>query len=174
MPGFDRGQELSVSYVYYGSTLLRLVYLLLVLSLLELCTACGLGVRARALTGGKLQVEVRATETANQNNPIAMDLLLVYDQQLVQELLKMSAQEWFDKREQLQRDYPNSKGFDLWSWEWVPGQHEVVTLPLIARARAGVIFLRYFSRGEHRMRIDPHTSIVVQLLEKDFSVRPMP
>jgi hypothetical protein len=126
------------------------------------------------MTGGKLRVEVRAAEAANQNQPVAMDVLLIYNKQLVKELLNMSASDWFDKRDQIKRDDPKGQDLSVWSWEWVPGQHELVELPLQAKARSGIIFARYFSRGEHRARIDPHTSIVVELLDKDFSVRLMP
>jgi hypothetical protein len=119
-------------------------------------------------------MEVRTAETANQNQPVAMDVLLVYNKQLLQELLKMSASDWFDKRDQIKRDDPKGDALSAWSWEWVPGQRELVELPLQAKARAGIIFARYFSRGEHRARIDPHTSITVELLDKDFSVRLMP
>jgi hypothetical protein len=147
---------------------------ILLLLLLALLASCSLGVRSRSLTGGKLQVEVRAAETANQNQPVAMDVLLIYNKQLLQELLKMSASDWFDKRDQIRRDDPKGQALSVWSWEWVPGQHELVELPLQAKARTGIIFARYFSRGEHRARIDPHTSIIVDLLDKDFSVRLMP
>jgi hypothetical protein len=153
----------------------RCVVLLHLLMLLPgLLASCSLGVRARSLTGGKLQMEVRTAETANQNQPVAMDVLLVYNKQLLQELLKMSASDWFDKRDQIKRDDPKGDALSAWSWEWVPGQRELVELPLQAKARAGIIFARYFSRGEHRARIDPHTSITVELLDKDFSVRLMP
>jgi hypothetical protein len=146
----------------------------MLLLLMELLVSCSLGVRTRSLTGGKLHLEVRAADTANQNQPVAMDVLLVYNKRLLQELLKMSASDWFDKRDQIQRDDPKGKALRVWSWEWVPGQHEQVELPLQAKARTGIIFARYFSRGEHRARIDPHTSIVVELLDKDFSVRLLP
>jgi hypothetical protein len=124
------------------------VQLPLLLLLMGLLVSCSIGVRARSLTGGKLRMEVRTAETANQNQPVAMDVVLVYNKQLLQELLKMSANDWFEKRDQIKRDDP--------------------------KARAGIIFAHYFSRGEHRARIDPHTSIMVELLDKDFSVRLMP
>jgi hypothetical protein len=152
----------------------RCVPAILLLLLLELLASCSLGVRSRSLTGGKLRVEVRAAETANQNQPVAMDVLLIYNKRLLQELLKMSASDWFDKRDQIKRDDPKGKALRVWSWEWVPGQHALVELPLQAKARTGIIFARYFSRGEHRARIDPHTSIIVELLDKDFGVRLMP
>lgn len=145
----------------------------LLLVLLASLAACGLGVRTRALTGGKLHVEVRAADTANQNHPVAMDVLLVYDRHLLRDLLKLSASEWFEKRDQFQRDDPEGKAFQVWSWEWVPGQHSTVALPLQAKAKGGVMFAQYGTRGEHRARLDPHSSVVVELLEKAFRVRPM-
>jgi type VI secretion system protein len=117
---------------------------------------------------------VHASEATNHNAPVALDVLLVYDKQLLSELLKLSATEWFEKREQFKRDYPDDRGFEVWSWEFIPGQQARLVLPLRAAARAGVMFARYASRGEHRARIDPHTSLVVHLLENDFTVQLRP
>ncbi|MGE3540621.1 MAG: hypothetical protein AB7N91_24675 [Candidatus Tectimicrobiota bacterium] len=144
------------------------------LVLLGLLTSCALGVRTRALTGGKLQVDVRVADTANQNRPVAMDVLLVYDKALLKELLQLSANEWFEKREQFRRDDPESEAFQVWSWEWIPGQRQLVELPLEAKAKSGLVFAQYAPRGVHRARLEPHTSVVIELQEKTFSVRPMP
>jgi type VI secretion system protein len=146
---------------------------LLALLLLNLLTSCGLPVRTRALFGSKLHVQVYVAEHANQNYPVAVDLLLVYDKKLATRLLAMSANEWFSKREQVKKDYPNDEGFASWSWEWVPGQNvPEQELPLQAKARLGIIFAHYNSPGEHRARIDPHQSITIELLEQDFAVHP--
>lgn len=144
------------------------------LMLLSLLTSCSLGVRTRALTGGKLQVDVRVADTANHNRPVAMDVLLVYDQELLKDLVKLSANEWFEKRDQFRRDDPQGVAFQFWSWEWIPGQRQLLELPLQVKAKSGLVFAQYANRGEHRARLEPHTNVVIELQEKTFSVRPMP
>lgn len=150
-----------------------LLWLLAVLLLTIFLTSCGLSVRTRAAFGGKLHVQVYVADNANQNSPVALDLLLVYDKKLATRLLAMSAKEWFSKREQIKKDYPDDEGFAAWSWEWVPGQNvPEQELPLQAKAKLGIIFAQYYSPGEHRARIDPHQSIYIELLEQDFTVHP--
>ena len=57
----------------------------------------------------KTQLIVFAIDAqANLNHPIAVDLVLIYDQQLLAEIVKLSAHDWFTKRAQLKRDYPVS------------------------------------------------------------------
>lgn len=139
-----------------------------------LMTGCGLGVRTRALLGSTIEVKARVAALANQNHPVAVDVLLVYDRDLLNSLLQMSANDWFAKREQLARDYPQESGFTVWSWEWVPGQSVLPqALPLRPKARAGVIFARYRSAGEHRARFDPYNGISLELGETDFQVKPL-
>ena len=76
-------------------------------------------------------MKVQTAPLTNQNNPVAVDVLFVYDRDLLNTLLQMSASDWFAKREQLERDYPQRSGFAVWSWEWVPGQIVLPqTLPL--------------------------------------------
>src|SRR5678815_251463 len=54
----------------------------------------------------KLDVKVHVSPKANYNNPVAVDLVLVSDKKLLQELMKMPASEWFEKRHQFELDYP--------------------------------------------------------------------
>ena len=133
--------------------------------------SCGAGVRARSLLGGKLNVTVNVSEKVNQNAPIAMDLLLVYNEKLRDDLLKMSAKDWFKQKDQIRRDYIEGEGLDCWSWEWIPGQKiPVQKLPLKSNAKAGIVFADYLSPGAHRIRFSPFDDIVIRLLEKDFFV----
>ena len=144
------------------------------LVLLGLLSSCSVGAQTRALLGGKLRTQVHISEKANANSPVALDLVLVYNKKLLKELLRLSAREWFAKRNQYKRDYPNGEGFDVWEWEWVPGQLvSMQVLPLKAKARAGIIFADYLSPGDHRARLDPHQNITIALHETDFTVQSM-
>ncbi len=147
-------------------------HLVLTLVLLGALTSCSVGPRVRALFGEKLQVQVHIADKANLNTPIALDLLLVYDKKLAQELVTMSAREYFAKRDQLKRDDPDGKRFDSWEWEWIPGQQvPIQTLPLKAKARLGLIFASYVTPGEHRARVHPRKDLRIDLLEKTFTVQ---
>lgn len=158
----------------HQNALPTLAVLGLSLVLLGLLSSCSMGVRTRAFLGGKLHTQVHISEKANANSPVALDLVLVYNKKLLKELLRLSAREWFAKRNQYKRDYPNGEGFDVWEWEWVPGQFvSVQVLPLKAKARAGIIFADYLSPGDHRARLDPHQSITIALHETDFTVQSM-
>ncbi|WP_207681679.1 hypothetical protein [Desulfonema magnum] len=133
--------------------------------------SCGIGIRTRSLLGGKLHFTVNISEKANRNSPIALDLVFIYDEKLLEKLLEMPAKEWFEKREQIKRDNPEGISLDCWSWEWVPGQNiPVQELPLKAAAEGSLIFADYLTPGAHRNRVDPFKDITVRLLEEDFYV----
>jgi len=125
----------------------------------------------RAIIGGGIDVSVEIDDNANQNSPIAVDLIVVYDETLMGQLMGMTAGEWFEKRSQIRRDYLDGAGFDSWGWEWIPGQKvSVQKLPLKAAAIGGVIFAKFITPGAHRSRINPFHDVTIYLRENDFAV----
>ncbi|MCZ6632859.1 MAG: hypothetical protein O7G87_05595 [bacterium] len=149
----------------------------ILLFLFLLLTGCGtqnrglprVGVRGQPWYDAKLYVQVQISERANQNHPIALDLLVVYDNEVLAMVMAMTGKDWFARREQVKRD--NRGKLDVWSWEWVPGQ--VVSLqavPLSARSGTGFIFADYLGTGDHRYKIDPYKNITIRLLEKEVVV----
>lgn len=118
-------------------------------------------------------VSFEVTPQANQNAPIALDLVVIYDDKLVAQVLKLPAKEWFDKRAQLKLDHPAV--LYTWQWELVPGQLvPFFTLPADSkRAKAVVIFANYQTPGTHRVRLDPFEGIIVRMLENEFVVLPL-
>ena len=127
--------------------------------------------RARSMTGSRVDVRVIVAPDANQNSPLAVDLLYVYDAKLLDQLLKLNASEWFAQRKQLKRDLLPGEGAEIWSWEWVPGQQiPIQQLPIKTSAEAGLVFANYLTPGNHRFRIDPFEDIVIQLGERDLTV----
>ena len=124
-------------------------------------------------TTSKLTVKVDVSARANNNNPVALDLVLVKDKKLFKELMKISAAEWFEKRNQYRLDYPKEIGLSAGSWEWVPGQ--VVTIepiPFKFKAAGGLVFANYFTPGAHRAVINPGKPVVITLGAEDISVTP--
>jgi type VI secretion system protein len=142
-----------------------------------LLSACGGGGLSRD-DGNNSRVQTRliavdVAPTANLNHPIAMDLLVIYNRALFEDLLKISANEWFEKRAQYKLDYPSL--LQSWEWELVPGQ--VVPFfklpPGTRKAVGALIFANYVSPGNHRARIDPFQGVVVRLKENEFTVMPL-
>lgn len=120
----------------------------------------------------KLDVKVHVSPKANNNNPIAVDLVLVSNKKLLQELMKMPASEWFEKRHQFELDYPKETGLTAGRWEWVPGQQVKVDLVTVKyEVVGGVIFANYFNAGAHRAPIDPRKGILVTLGEDSLCVQ---
>jgi type VI secretion system protein len=125
----------------------------------------------RTVIGGHIDITVDIADNANQNSPIAVDLVVVYNEKLMEQLMGMTAAQWFAQRSQIRRDYLDGAGFDSWGWEWVPGQKvPVQRLPLKPAAIGGVIYAKYITPGAHRNRINPFDDVTILLREKDFAV----
>lgn len=120
----------------------------------------------------KLEVKVHISPTANNNNPVAVDLVLVKDKKLLQELMKMSASDWFEKRHQMELDYPKETELDAGRWEWVPGQQvKLDSVPVNLDIAGGVVFARYFGAGTYRAPINPRKGILITLGDENLCVQ---
>ncbi len=114
-------------------------------------------------------VTVVATSDANQDSPVAVDLVFVRDPALLEMLNATPAAKWFATRIDLQRAFP--EGVGIVSLEVVPGQ----TLRLTDHARihqlalAVLAFASYPPPGDHRLRLQPAPGpYFVQLGAKGF------
>src|ERR1041385_1595173 len=67
-----------------------------------------------------LDVKVHISPTANRNNPVAVDLVLVSDKKLLKELMKMGARYCYQKKHQEQLYYPKETALVAGSGEGVP------------------------------------------------------
>ncbi len=119
----------------------------------------------------KLRVAVEAEPGANQDAPIAVAVLVIYEDTVFRDLMGLSAAEWFDQSEQRLRDNPDMQDFDLVQWEVMPGQvvPEVVQ-QLQGRPAEGIVFADYYAEGDHRIRFNPMKRIVIVLGANDFDV----
>src|ERR1700755_375999 len=105
---------------------------------------------------GKLDLRVHVSPRANGENPVALDIVLVSDKELLKELQKMSASDWFAKREQIILDHPKEEQLVVTRLEVVPGKVVEPTLLVVkSEIKAGVVFANYFNPGEHRAVLDP-------------------
>lgn len=146
---------------------------ILLLSVIMLAS-CGFGVWVSALFGSKVTANISINQKVNQDNPIQVDILLIYDELLQKQLTAMTAQEWFDKRREIRNNYPKGHGFDVWEYEWTPGQNVGnIELPIKVKAVGALVFANYFSPGPHRLPMDPYSDINLIFQEKDFSIEPV-
>jgi len=139
-----------------------------------LLTSCGLF--SSSPNTSRLKTKILALDIspkANLNHPIALDLVVIYNQSLFKDLLGISAEEWFKKRQQYKLDYPSV--LQSWEWELVPGQVvPFFKLPSATRKAVGaLVFANYVPPGNHRARIDPYEGVVVRLEEAGFRVMPL-
>jgi type VI secretion system protein len=140
-----------------------------------LCLALALcGCMKRQLT-----VKVSIVPGANGNSPVALDVVSVNDKDLVKELSKLTAADWFQKRDQYRLDYSKPGILSVTSGEWVPGQAVPsvelpapfpVPIPLLSSKATVLIFANYFTPGPHRAELQPKKVTIVQLGENDLKV----
>ncbi len=131
----------------------RAPWILIPLVLLA-ATSCGLPNRARSMFGGQLPIQVTILPNANEDSPLAVELIVVYEDKIVDKLLEKKAREWFAGRDQFLRDYADD--VDSWKWEWIPGQEvRPIELTYGIGAKRVVLFADYLTPGDHRATIDP-------------------
>lgn len=119
----------------------------------------------------RLRVAVEAEPGANTDSPIALAVLVVYDEEVMRELARLKADDWFEQAEQRLRDNPDFEDFDLLQWEVMPGQViPEVEMQLQKRPSEGLVFADYYAEGDHRIRFNTSKRIVIVLGPNDFDV----
>ena len=116
------------------------------------------------------KVDISLDSDANQTSAISVDVLVIYKEELLQAVMKMTAKDYFASRMQIKRDYPDM--VDIWHWELTPGQL-VRDYPITQRSdrpEGAVIFADYFAPGDHRIRLGGQDHAHVRLKKYDFCV----
>lgn len=158
-----------------------LKHALLVIALLQL-TACSVldyiipkGVMDFASPkGNKLgwdSVTIMASNDANLNSPVALDIVLFKDEASLTMAATLPAAKWFATRGEMEKTYPQAISYK--SYEVAPGQTLRIPVTEFGSGRvAGVmVYADYLTPGEHRVRADQLQGMVlVQLGAKDFAV----
>jgi type VI secretion system protein len=112
---------------------------------------------------------IAASADANDNAPTTVDAVMIYNATMLPTVLKMSAKQWFDQRDQLRNDFPG--GFEMREWEVVPGaQVDVSKLPFKSGGVGLVLFANYPGPGDHRARIDAWAKPRILLHDRTFAV----
>jgi len=125
--------------------------------------------KTTGLASGKLSLEVTISPAANQNSPVAVDVLLIKDKALLKTIQGMPASEWFNKRAQWQPRTP--KALEIKTWEWVPGQPvKVDPVTVGGDVRGVVLFAKYATPGPHIGLLPSSGRVCISLNEQDFSI----
>ncbi len=126
------------------------------LAAVVLLSACG------SSGPGRLKMKFDVSRKANDDNPVQVDVVVAYDPDLVDELDRLTANEWFAQREQRMRNNPGQTAFNSWRWELTPGvEVPSVDLDLPGKPAQGLLFADYHSRGKHTARFDPRLAQTV-------------
>lgn len=125
--------------------------------------------RAAHVSSGKLSLQVAISPAANQNSPVAVDVLLIRDKSFLKAAQGMSASDWFTKKLQLQRQNP--KAVEVKSWEWVPGQVvKPIDFVVPVDTQGAVMFANYASAGPHSAPLPTSGKVVISLDDDDFTI----
>lgn len=117
---------------------------------------------------------LQAAPDANQNTPLAVDVVFVRDAELLQQLQALPAAKWFATRNDWQQTYPD--GLQVYRAELVPSQSLRLGADALAAPRVtGVlIFADYLSPGDHRVRLPEQSpGALVSLGISGFTLAPL-
>ena len=117
------------------------------------------------------RMQFKVAPALNLNTPLALDVVVIYDQQLAKAVQKFSARQWMERKSQLKRDYPLQAR--MWEWEIVPGEvlpEFDVPAGALDHAEGIFLFADYATPGLHRARLDPFEHVQVYLDENDMQI----
>lgn len=133
---------------------------------------CVMVVAACTPTGPtRLKMKFDVSRKANDDQPLNVDVVVSYDPEVVDELDRLTAAEWFQQRDQRLRNNPGQQTFSSWRWELTPGlEVPSIELKLPGLPAQGLLFADYLSRGKHSARFDPRYAQTVQFRHDAFRV----
>lgn len=145
---------------------------------LALCLAAGFALGACSLVpswlgGGRSisRISIDADPEANQNSAVAVDLVMLTDPEAAAAIMKLSARDWFQRRQQFTRDYPD--GLRIVSWEMAPGQLlRDASVDSPGGMTDAIVFAGYRDEGDHRLRLGDGSKVKLMLGEKDVRLMP--
>ncbi len=118
------------------------------------------------------KVHFKASDDVNDTSPVTVDIVVAYKADLLAELLKMEAETYYRKLDQLKSDYAGQ--LDVFTWDIIRGQRlEVEISPSRVSGEGVVVFARYSSPGAHRAAIAEDREVIIQLDKMDFKVIPV-
>jgi type VI secretion system protein len=113
-------------------------------------------------------------ESANNNSPLSVELVLVTEPELVPILAGLSAEQWFVQRKGLLQTSPT--GLIVQGNELVPGKSLRIPRSSLPQERALAVFLfmNFLSTADHRLALNPKSSaVIVQIGSTDSTLQPI-
>jgi len=116
-------------------------------------------------------VKFNPSADVNGNAPVTIDILVFYNAESMDKVAKLTADKYFQQKDQLKKDYGDQ--IDFFSYEIVPGQRMAdQTIELSKSSGLGVVaFGRYSTPGPHRVAIGPDRIIQLDLEKNDFKIK---
>ena len=111
-------------------------------------------------------------ENLNNDAPVTVNIVIAHNEKLLNNLLTMTASQYFEKKEQIQRD--NAADLDIYHYDIIPGQvlGANTIKPKKSTGKGIIVFARYASNGDHRQRIGSDRAVTIQMGPKDFQIVP--
>lgn len=116
------------------------------------------------------KVSFRVADDVNDSSPVTLHILIPYKDDLLSDLSKMSAEEYFKRSEQIKND--NAGNLDIFSWDLIRSQ-KLDDEPIVPTKVSGVgilVFARYSTPGDHRISIADDEAVLIKLNKADFSI----
>jgi type VI secretion system protein len=113
-------------------------------------------------------------ESANNNSPLSVELVLVTEPELVPILAGLSAEQWFTQRKGLLQTSPT--GLIVRGNELVPGKSLRIPRSSLPQERALAVFLfmNFLSTADHRLTLNPKSSaVIVRIGPTDSTLQPI-
>jgi type VI secretion system protein len=117
------------------------------------------------------RVSIVSEPDANRDAATAVDLVMSTSNDATAAILKLGARDWFQRKAQLLRDYPDELA--VVTWELAPGQ-AVDDAPIDSPGglRDAVVFAGYSTPGDHRLRLADDSRVRLRLGESDLRLAP--
>ena len=108
---------------------------------------------------------------ANLDGALAVDLVMSTNDDATAALMKLGAHDWFQRKTQLLRDYPED--ITVASWELAPGQAlQDAPVDSPGGLRDAIVFASYATPGDHRLRLGDAGSVRLTLGDTDLRLGP--
>jgi type VI secretion system protein len=119
------------------------------------------------------KVHFKAADNVNDSSPVTVHILIPYTADLLKDLMKIDADAYFQKANQIKID--NAGNLDVFSWDIIRGQrlNDVAITPSKLSGEGIVVFARYGTPGPHRAAIADDREVVISLERADFKVLPV-
>jgi len=133
------------------------------------CSALIAPIRKAPGLSGQISLAVTIDPGANNDSPLAVDVLAIDDKKMLVELSAFTAHDWFLKRKDYLRLHPSA--IKTYSWEWAPGEQIVsIKIPQTTRADGVLLFANYSGKGTHSTVLPKSGTVRIECGADDFKV----